>query len=257
MSTINTNREANMIRVTAPDGSQRIAGVWRGQKSGRLHEVVRDTVNATESLARAVYDIRGNRNFGPVEAGTRLRQATAPTLKQVNDAAVKIRAEKTALREQMRQLNPAKTYEASGHWQAQFDLRMIDWFNALPTGQRAAVEHELRTEPLMRLELAEALLRTPRELSSLPEQVRAEMRLGLIERTRTVAFEALDEKLEQLTVAENAMSLAVEKIREAGSVDDVIQHAPEAFKYLTHDADKTRLTWLPPAEPTQADTVTP
>jgi hypothetical protein len=129
-------RLENLISLSDPAGKSRVAGVWPGGKSGPLHSIVLETKNATEGFLRTAHDIRANRNFGPTEAGTRMREVAGITQKSLNAAAVKINREKAVLRDKIANLNPTKGYRDQGHWQPEHDLRLIDWYKALPTPQR-------------------------------------------------------------------------------------------------------------------------
>lgn len=241
-------RIANLIRFTDPNpnGRVRVAPAWPGSQGAPLAQTTRDVVRATEGLLRNAYDIRGNRNFGPVETGSRLREASAPTLKALNTATAKIRAAKDELRSQAQMLNPAKPYERCGYWQAQFDLRIIDNYHAMPLGQRAGIEHQMREIPAMHLNLAEALLRVPREIAKIDERLRAEIRLGLLKVLKHDEFEAIDIQMQQLNVAESVLRIAVETARETtGNFTDLIEHAPDAYRFTTQEPEG-ELSWLPP-----------
>jgi len=259
----------SLIRITdpSPSGRSRIAGTWRGSETTPVGMLTREVVRAAEGLLRNAHDIRGNRNFGPVETGTRLREAAAPTLATVNAAAIKVRAAKAELSQQMSALNPVRSYEKSGHWQAQFDLRLIDHRNALPPGQRAALDHELRQSPVLHLDMAEALLRVPREIAGIDQGMRELLRHGLMKVVKHAEFEALDVQVDQLHVAETALRHAIDSTRETtGNINDLIDHAPAAFAFATSPDDAQRVRWLTPppestagpnlAEPVVAESVT-
>jgi hypothetical protein len=248
------NRLENLVQINVPGRVPRVSGVWAGPRSGTMHETTRSIVSGTENLMRAAFDIRGNRNFGPIEIGNRLREATAPTLNTVNDAGLKLGAERASLRDQMRQLNPVKGYKDCGHWQAAIDLRLIDWFCAQPIAQRSALEHQMRLAPVANLDLSEALLRVPRQLSGLKDDSREEIKLGLIKALRHAEFEEIDMRRQQLHIAEETLRVGIEMIREVGSVDDLIQSAPAAFEFTKNS--ETPLSWLSPAETAPLDTVT-
>ena len=236
------------IKDPSPTGRTRFAGAWRGNTDGPLHGIVRETVRATEGLLRSAWDVRGNRNLGPLEVGDRLREASGPALKALDGAASRLRAEKAKIAEQVRALSPVKTYEKQPAHVLTLDLRILDQHNALPLGKRAAIEHELRAAPLKHLGLAEALLRLPRELGGIDEQTRADMRVGLLRVFRHDEFEALDTQLDQLQVAESALRHAIEATRETtGNMNDLIEHAPEAFKFSTSAEDAEPVRWTPPA----------
>lgn len=245
----------NLIRINdpSPSGRSRVAGLWRGPESTPLGALTREVVRAAESLHRNAHDIRGNRNFGPVETGTRLREAAAPTLASLNVAATKIRAAKTALSQQMAALNPVRPYERSGHHQPLFDLRMVDHYHALPLSQRAALDHEMRLNPVLHLDLAEAMLRVPREIAGINNALRDEIRLGLQKTLKHQEFEQLDVQVDQLHVAETALRHAIDATRETtGNMSDLIEHAPEAFRYANSSEDAQPLRWLTPPPPSPA-----
>ncbi len=239
-------RIQNLIKVTDPTGRQKVAGTWRGERSGTLHSNVLKTVGAIDSFLNQAHDIRMNRNFGPVEAGQRMRSVSGPTLKAINEIAISLGNEKAMLRSQVHMLNPVKDYKDCGHWQAQFDLRLIDWFNTLPIAKKAMVEREMRESPVLHLELAEAIQRVPRPLAGVDESSRAEIRVELSKVFKAAEFAALDERIEQLTVAENALHIGIKELTEAiGSKADLIEHAPEAFKYAISDEGSRPIAWIP------------
>lgn len=241
-------RIANLIRIndSSPNGRARIAGAWRGPTDGPLGIMTREVVRATEGLLRSAYDVRANRNLGPLEVGDRLREASGPALKIANSAATKLRVMKAELRSRMQTLDPVKPYEKTGHWQPAFDLRLIDAYHAMPLGKRAALDHQMRLNPMLHLDLAEALLRVPRQIAGLDEGLRAEIRHGLQRAMKHDEFEALDVQADQMTVAENALRHAVEAVREStGNLNDLIEHAPEAFKFSTDPEDAEPLRWTP------------
>lgn len=237
----------NLIRINdpSPNGKSRVVGLWPGPDEGPLAQIRRDLVREAEALLRNAYDIRGNRNFGPVEAGTRLREAAGKPLKVLNDAASKLRERKEQVRMQVQMLNPVKGYDKTGYWQPQFDLRLIDTYHALPASKRAAMNEQMRLEPVQHLAYAEALLRVPRELAGIDEGLRAEIRLGLLKVFKRDEFERLDVEVEQLRATEQALRAVIEAVVDTtGSSADVREHAPNAFTLRMDQSEP--LSWLPP-----------
>lgn len=237
----------NLIRINdpSPNGKNRIVCLWPGPDQGPLAQIRRETVREAEALLRNAYDIRGNRNFGPVEAGTRLREAAGKPLKVLNDAASKLRERKEQARQEVQMLNPVKGYDRTGYWQPMFDLRLIDSYHALPGNKRATMSAEMRREPVMHLAYAEALLRVPREIAGIDEGLRAEIRLGLLKVFKRDEFERLDIEVEQLRATEQALRAVIEAIVDTtGSSADVREHAPNAFTLRMDQSEP--LSWLPP-----------
>lgn len=247
----------NLIRINDPNpnGKSRIVGLWPGSDWGPLAQMRRETVREAEALLRSAHDIRGNRNFGPVEMGTRLREAAGKTLKVLNDAASKFREHKEAVRGQAQMLNPVKDYSKTGHWQPMFDLRMVDAYHALPASKRAAMAAQMRDEPVMHLAYAEALLRVPREIANIDEGLRAEIRVGLLKVFQRDEFERLDVEVEQLRATEQALRAVIETVIDTtGSSADFREHAPNAFALRIDQSEP--VSWLPP-EPKPAAQWTP
>lgn len=238
----------NLIRIDdpSPTGKARVIGIWPGPDEGLLAQVRRETVRETEKFLRSAHDVRGNRNFGPVETGTRLREAASPTLKVLNETATKLRAEKEKVRLQVSTISPTKEYRELGHWMPAFDLRLIDNYHALPVGKRGMIDHQMRLEPVMHLDLAEALLRVPRGIAGIDERLRADIKLGLLKVFKHDEFEALNTQVEQLAVTERALRESIEAVLEAtGTASDLIEHAPAAFEYRMSPQDP--VSWTPPA----------
>lgn len=249
---MNSNQPKNLIRINdpSPNGKARVIGIWPGPDAGLLAQVSRETVRETEKFLRSAHDVRGNRNFGPVETGSRLREAAAPTLKVLNENATKLSAEKEKVRLLVATVSPTKPYTELGHWQPAFDLRLIDSFHAMPVGQRGMVSHQLRLEPVMHLDLAEALLRVPRGIAGIDESLRAEIRLGLLKIFKHDEFGLLDTQVEQLAVTERALREAIEAVVEVtGTASDLIEHAPAAFKFSRSPEDAVPVSWTPPEVP--------
>ncbi|OOG57455.1 hypothetical protein [Polaromonas sp. C04] len=245
-----------IVKITNPDptGKPLIAGAWRGQKAGPLHGVLSETVRTSEAMLRSAHDIRQSRHYGPAEMGQRLREVAGPTLVALNAATAKLKAQKESVRAQVSMLNPVKNYKDCGHWQATHDLRLIDWLAALPAGKRAGVLHEMREMPLVRLELAEALLRVPREICGIPDDLRAEIKLGLIKAQKPAEFEMLDTQLDQLKTTERALRLAVDATRETVGLSDIHTLAPDALAFSMAAEDP--VAWLEP-KPRQDVNFTP
>ena len=239
-------RLQSVIRIANPDpnGKALVAGTWRGPQAGVLHSVMRETVNTTEAMLRDAADVRQNRNYGPNEAGRRLRETAAAPLAKLNVAVQKFQKEKAIIRQQVRALNPVRPYSEAGHWAPQFDLRLVDAFNNMSHPKRAALLRELREAPAVRLEMAEALLRVPAEISGITEQLRAELRLGLCRMFKAAEFEALDDRIGQLRVAERALRLSVEAARSVTGLSDIAASAQDLLDFSLTGEDP--VSWLPP-----------
>ena len=238
-------RLQNLITIADPSGRSRVTGSWRGSKVGVLHDILTGATQATETFLRNAHDIRGNRNFGPAETGLRLREAAGPSLKALNTAAIKLKAAKAALRDSVINLNPTKPYRDTGHWQPEFDLRLIDWFRALPVPEREAMRHQMEQSPMLHLDLAEAVMRVPRQLTGLDHNSHASIKLGLTKAFKRAEFDGIDVQLDQLAVAEETLRLGIEAVRETtGTLSDMAQHAPDALAF--HSGPRETLAWLPP-----------
>ena len=236
-------RLENLISLADPSGKSRAVGVWPGGKSGPLHSIVLETKNAAEGFLRSAHDIRGNRNFGPTEAGTRMSEVAGVAQKSLNAAAVKINREKAVLRDKIANLNPTKGYRDQGHWQPEHDLRLIDWYKALPTPQREAIRVEIEQHPVVHLALSEAIMRTPYQLTGLNDTSRSAIRMGLNKAFNHDAFVAIDEAVQQLDVTEQALRLSVEAMRDTtGTLSDMAQNAPDSLALFTNAAEP--LAWL-------------
>jgi len=237
------------IRITDPKpGSPlRVIGVWRGNTKTPLHGFTTALVASTEKMLRVAHDIRGNRNFGTIEVGERLREATGPTLKALNEAAKNLETQKAALRNAVMNASTTKKYEQCGHWQAGIDGRMLDYYNGLPASKQALVRHQLVTSPLMHWDLCDSLLRMPAELSGLDHRERAQIRIGLFKALEPAAYEAISEQIEQLEFCERALALAVRAtVDSSGSSEDLITHAPDAFEFTSSVSEP--IAWLPAVE---------
>lgn len=236
-------RLENLISIADPSKS-RVAGTWPGQKSGPLHNVTQDAKNAAEAVLRSAENLRSNRNLSPGEIGQRMLESSGPALKSLNAATVKLSREKDVLRQKLIDLNPTKGYRDVGHWQPEHDLRLLDHFNALPVPQREAMRLEMTKFPMLHLNLSEALMRTPPEITGLDRDSLRMIKVGLTKAFKRTEFDQLDESMNQLEVAEQTLRMSVEAIRETtGSMQDVIQNAPDAFKFST--APPEPLGWMP------------
>jgi hypothetical protein len=69
----------NLVRISdpRPDATRRIE--YSGNGPVRVEfDQGDDELAAAEKILRGAYDVRGNRNYGPAEAGMRLRERSGP-----------------------------------------------------------------------------------------------------------------------------------------------------------------------------------
>jgi hypothetical protein len=230
-----TSREVkleDLVRIRDPQQGAplRVLGEWPGSADGPVRAMVNRIIGSTEKLLRTSCDIRGNRNFGPIEAGERLRESSGPTLKELNEVAGALKANRDALLGEVRAVNPAKPYDKCGHWQAALDLRLLDAFQALSTPERAATMHSLQNDPMQCWDLADAMLRLPRLVTGLKHEERHGIKMALFRSLKPDDFNVLSVRMDQANFAQTAMRMAVETVAEAvGTHADVITHAPDAF----------------------------
>jgi hypothetical protein len=232
MATTREIRLEDMVRIhdPAPNAPPRVLGEWPGNPTSNTRVLVNRVIGATEKFLRGAWDIRGNRNFGPIEAGERLREISGPTLKELDATATELRTQREKLRETVRAINTAKPYEQLGHWQAQIDLRLLDAFNALPGPQKAAMKDRLLAEPMLHWDLADAMLRLPLLVTGLQHAEQHTIKTNLFKSVKPDQHAALSEQMEQLAFAESAVRVAVDTaVQTTGSGADVAEHAPAAL----------------------------
>ncbi|HSV79732.1 MAG TPA: hypothetical protein VLK85_11090 [Ramlibacter sp.] len=222
----------DLVRIRDPqrNAPPRVLGAWPGNATSPTRVALNRIVTSTEKLLRAAYDIRGNRNFGLIEAGERLREASGPSLRELNELATALRTDRDTLQGEVRRINPAKPYEQCGHWQAALDLRLLDAFKALPTAERATTLHQLQNNPMLCWDLADAMLRLPRMVTGLEHSEWQGIKLSLFRTWKHDEFNSLDERMQQVNFAQNAVRVAVDTaIETVGTRADVMGHAPAAL----------------------------
>jgi hypothetical protein len=242
-------RFANLIKLSSPDATRagKPIGMWRGARDGVFWRMTSEAVRETQKLINSSFDIRHSR-AGPLETGERIRESSGAFLKTINGVANQLRTEKARLRNEVAALNPTKDYKDVGHWQPQFDLRIIEKFEAMAPAQKAAIRHDMADSPLTNLELSEAFMRVPRALSGIDHRDFSEVRLGLIKVFKSDEFETLDLQIDQMAVTEKALSAGLEVFRESGgNTNDLLTHAPDALAYGA--SQEAPLGWLPPKAP--------
>jgi hypothetical protein len=229
----------DLVRIRDPqrDAPPRVLGAWPGNATSSIRLAVNRIVISTEKLLRAAYDIRGNRNFGPIERSERLREASGPTLRELNEVATALRTDRDTLQGEVRRVNPAKPYEQCGHWQAALDLRLLDALKALPIAERATTMHRLQNDPMQCWDLADAMLRLPPMVTGLEHSERHAIKLSLFRTWKNDEFSALDERMQQVNFAQTAVRLAVDTTMETvGTRADLMEHAPAALALQAADA---------------------
>lgn len=230
MATYREIKIEDLIHIRDPQGQTRVLGQWPGDVAGPKRAMVNRIVGSTEKLLRAAYDIRGNRNFGPIEAGERLREASGPMLKELNEHATALRQQKESLRDAVRAIAPTQSYAESGHWQAAVDMRVLDAFNALPVAEKAAMKHQLLMEPALNTPLADAMLRLPRMVTGLEHSDWQTIRVNLLRGLNRPEFDGLSQQMAQTNFAQTALRVAVEAAMETtGTRADLMEHAPAAL----------------------------
>lgn len=225
-------RIRDLIRFQDPDPQSppRVIGVWPGAKEGTLHGVALITKGAIDQYLSTVFDVRSNRHYGPAEAGRRIREAAGPVLGRLNEQAVKLRDQGAIIQGQLREASTTPRYDKTGYWQPQFDLRIVDTYNATPIGEKAGIRHQLLRDPLQHLDIADALQRVPLTISKLTWEERNAIRVALFRQMRPDEFAALDMAREQYRIAHATTREAVAAIRDTtGTNADLLTHARDAF----------------------------
>jgi hypothetical protein len=226
-------RIEDMVRIhdPKPGAPSRVLGVWPGNPTSATRVLTNNMLAATEKILRGAHDVRGNRNYGPVEAGERLREISGPSLRALNEHATTLRANKEKLRDTLCAISPVKPYDQAGHWQAMIDTRLVDAFNALSVSEKATMKHQLLSEPLMNWALADAMLRLPLLVTGLEHSERHTIKINLFKSLHAEEFSALSEQMEQVMFAESALRMAVDTaIETTGSRSDISEHAPTALE---------------------------
>ena len=249
-------RMAAMVKINDPNPKRdvRMVAVWPGLRGAPLRKHTDEAVGAAEAFLTSEHHARTNRNLSPGEVKQRLDQAALPTLRSLNATSKAFRAERENVRAQVDALTPVKPYEQMHLHVMHFDLLRLQNFRAMDAGDRAALLHGLRLEPMMNLDMAETLLRVPMDISSIDARTRAEISVGLLKVLKRDEFLALDVQIDQLAVTQNALRMAVDIVREAtGHSSALFDEAPDAFN-LTYGAEANEaVRWVPPL-PTSSGT---
>ena len=234
MAISRTIKLENLVRIRDPQpgAPTRVLGEWPGNPASSTRVLTNRMIDATEKILRGAYDVRGNRNYSPPEAGERLREISGPSLKELNAHASTLKAAKEKLRDTLLMISPATPYEKSGFWQSTIDVEIVKAFNALPVSEKALMKHQLLDSPLTtNWALADALLRLPPLVTGITHAERHTVKIELFKSLHPGEYNALNEQIEQVKFAESANRMAVETaLHTIGARDDVSQHAPAALE---------------------------
>ena len=234
------NDPRKLIRI-----GNKVVGVEVGLPSAPLNVLIQEVTKEGDSFVSRHKDIVGS-NFARGQTVLKTRDAAAAMLSKVNVTTAKIRAEKARIAEQQARATPVTSYEQKHLHVMHEDMERRANLKAMPLAKRAAVMHQLMLEPLVHLPLAEALLRTPPDLSPLSAYERAHLNASLLQALQPELYSSLDQQMEQLNTAEAVVRAAVDLVRTAtGSMTEVMENAPESFKVSL--STEPPLRWVPPA----------
>lgn len=201
-----------------------------------------DTIGALNELKMHVerflthaYDVKGNRNFGPIERGERISEGVGPLAKNLKASVAKIAAKRDALREDVLNFNPITPYTTSKPWEYQFDLRLVDAFNALPVSKQALIRHQLRDPETatQHVRLAEAMLRMPEMLSPLDYNDRSAVRVNIGRLFKPDEVASIEKRITEQEVLTKAIRATIQTITdETGSSAAAIDQAREAWNFV-------------------------
>jgi hypothetical protein len=189
-------------------------------------------------------DLRASTNMTKSELDARRTAAQTAFAKALEPLAAEVVAARRDLALQML-VSPVRPGRELDFYQATLDRELREQFRALKHTDRAIAVHQMTLEPMQHLSMVEALLRAPRELTGLAHDEATALRVRTLAALKPGEFKALDDALNQLNTAAEAITEAALTLSATGVAHTtVLADAPTAVAVMNDSA--AELNWLPP-----------
>ena len=215
-----------------------------GPPDARVNKITSGVVELAAAFHRQEDDLRVSTNMTKSEIDARRAAAQRAFAQALEPRAAELVAARRDLELKLL-VSPVKPGRELDFYQAQLDRELRDQFRALKNTDRAIAVHKMLLEPMQHLPTVEALLRAPRELTGLEYDEATTLRVRTLAALKPSEFKALDDELNQLNTAAQAITEAALALSASGIAHNtVIADAPTAVAVMNDNA--AALNWLPP-----------
>lgn len=239
MTNIDHNQLAR-LRSYNENRPDRVLGIWPATR-GKAASAARQLIEAKNNHGHDRSDILMSGSAPRLKA-EQVAARDAAYYPKLDDAAQTLAAEKS---EAKRLLQTVGTLTYADHTvsasQVHLDLERLRRLDALRPAERAAVISEVATAAALKWDLAESLIRLPRDLSCIDVETHSAIRISLWRVQYQDEFDMLDARMAEIDFLQRAISEVGATLADEGvPMNQIATNCPATMQAVQ---DKTRLAW--------------
>jgi len=228
--------DPRLERLVSIDGTAHrgrlVIAVQTGGPDSVLNSTVRNLARVASRFRTTASEVRRAGNMLDSERGARIAEATGPLVQGLKDASRAYAAEHARIQKLAQTASAVPTYDESppSHWTVADDHALMARFERMaPVDQKILIHHCTHDAANGYLRWAQALLRTPPELSGITQEEHDAMRKGALKALNPELFDRVTNELEQAEQAQRALQLAQQVLGEEapGTLTELRISSPE------------------------------
>lgn len=225
-------RLQRLVRIDGGTRPSLVVAVQTGGHDSALNSMVRGLTRTASTFRRTASEVRAATKLLDSEKGQRIGEAAAPVLKALKEATAIYRGEAHRIQTAANTASAVKPYGDTTPLHILLaDQQLVDRFERMEPTAKAILVHRCTHESAAVARWADALLRSPMEISGLTAEEHSNIRLGVLTARDPGTAKMVESELVQAEQAQRAIQLALQVLGDEtpGSLTELRTMAPDVL----------------------------